>query len=158
MEFTPVSPKRIKHTPVRSGPTPHRQSAQKQSTESPKVTTLSTVKSRKQTTAVKLIESTANQPLTGVPAGPVAKESSSPDGVTPAVPVTITLVPTITMSTDVITSTTVIKDAFLGVPETDDLLLPDLVVSKEPTPEDQNLHDPVESTQDIASTEDEKMQ
>ena len=155
MEFTPVSPKRIKHTPVRSG--------QKQSTESPRVTTLSTVRSRKQTMVVpvKYTESTVNQPLTGIPAGPVVKESSSrtPDGVIPAVPVTIILAPTISSSTDVITSMTTVKDVFLGVPETDDSLLPDLVVSKEPTPEDvinQSLHDPVELTQDIASTEDEQ--
>ena len=69
------------------------------------------------------------------------------------------LAPTISTSTDVITSTTVVKDVFLGVPETDDLLLPDLVVSKELSPEEvinQNLHDPVESTQDITSTEDEQ--
>ena len=154
MELRPVSPKRFKHTPTRSGPTPHRQIAQKQSTESPKVTTLSTVKSRKQTTAAKLTESTSNQSLIGVPAGAAAKESLSSDGVTPTVPGTLT--PTITTSTDVITSTTVVKDAFLGVPETDDLLLPDLVVSNEPTAEDQ--YDPVELTQDIPSTEYEKMQ
>ena len=43
-ELIPTSSKRNKHPPVRSGPTSHRQSAQKQSTESPKVTTISTVK------------------------------------------------------------------------------------------------------------------
>ena len=141
-EFIPASSKRTKHSPVQSGPTSHRQSAQKQSTESPKVTTISTVKSRKQT----ITESTVNHPLTGVPAGPVAKESSSPDGVTTAIAVTLTLAPTITTNTDARTSRTGIKDAFLGVPVTDDLLLPDLVTSKEPA----------ESTQDIASTEDEQ--
>ena len=141
-EFIPASSKRTKHPPVRSGPTSHRQSAQKQSTESPKVTTISTVKSRKQT----ITESTVNHPLTGVPAGPVAKESSSPDGVTAAIAVTLMLAPTITTNTDARTSTTGVKDAFLGVPVTDDLLLPDLVASKEPA----------ESTQDIVSTEDEQ--
>ena len=149
-ELRPVSPKRFKHTPTRSGPTPHRQIAQKQSTKSPKVTTLSTVKSRKQTTATKLTKSTSNQSLIGVLAGASAKESLSSDGVTPTASGTLT--PTINTSMDVTTSTTVVKDAFLGVPEMDDLILPDLVVSNEPTPEDQ--YDPVESTQDIPSTED----
>ena len=141
-EFIPAPSKRTKHPPVRSGPTPHRQSAQKQPTESPKVTTLSTVKSRKQT----ITESTVNHPLTGVSAGPMAKESSSPGGVTAAIAVTLTLAPTITTNTDARTSTTGIKDVFLGVPETDDQLLPDLVASKEPA----------KSTQDIVSTEDEQ--
>ena len=141
-EFIPAPSKRTKYPPVRSGPTPHRQSAQKQPTESPKVTTLSTVKSWKQT----ITESTLNHPLTGVPAGPVAKESSSQDGVTAAIAVTLTLAPTITTNTDARTSTTVVKDVFLGIPETDDLLLPDLVASKEPA----------ELTQDIVSTEDEQ--
>ena len=141
-EFIPASSKRIKHPPVRSGPTSHRQSVQKQPTESPKVTTLSTVKSRKQT----ITESTVNHPLTRIPAGPMAKESSSPDGVTTEIAVTLMLAPTITTNTDARTSMTGIKDVFLGVPETDDLLLPDLVASKEPA----------ESTQDIVSTEDEQ--
>ena len=142
MEFIPASSKRTEHPPVQSGPTSHRQSAQKQPTKSPKVTTLSTVKSRKQTTT----ESTVNHPLTGVPAGPVAKESSSPDGVTAAIAVTLMLASTITTNTDARTSMTGVKDVFLGVPETDDLLLPDLVASKEPA----------ESKQDIVSTEDEQ--
>ena len=101
-------PKRTKHPPFRSGPTSHRQSAQKQPTENPKVTTLSTVKSRKQT----ITESTVNHPLTGIPAGPVAKESSSPDGVTAAIAVTLMLAPTITTNTDARTSTTGIKNVF----------------------------------------------
>ena len=141
-EFIPASSKRTKHPPARSGPTSHRQSTQKQSTESPKVTTISTVKSRKQT----ITESSLNHPLTGIPAGPVAKESSSQDGVTAAIAVTLTLAPTITTNTDARTSTAGVKDAFLGVPVMDDLLLPDLVASKEPA----------ESTQDIVSTEDEQ--
>ena len=49
LDSTPVPPKKIKHIPVRSGPMPHRQSVQKQVTESPVVTTLSTVKSKKST-------------------------------------------------------------------------------------------------------------
>ena len=100
------------------------------------------MKSRKQT----ITESTVNHPLTGISAGPVAKESSSPVGVTAAIAVTLTLAPTITMNTDARTSTTGVKDVFLGVPETDDQLLPDLVASKEPA----------KSTQDIVSTEDEQ--
>ena len=131
-EFKPTPPKRTKHPRVRSGPTSHRQIAQKQPTESPKVTTLSTVKSRKQP----VTECTVNLTLTGVPAGPVAKESSSSDGLTTAIAATRT-------NTDARTSTMGVEDAFLGVPETD-LLLPDLVVSKVPA-------DP---TQDIVSTED----
>ena len=74
----------------------------------------------------------------------MAKESSLPDGVTTATAITLMLSPTITTNTDARTSTTGIKDAFLGV--TDDLLLPDLVASKEPA----------EPTQDIFSTEDEQ--
>ena len=140
-EFIPAPPKRTKHAPVRSGPTSHRQIAQKQPTESPKVTTLSTVKIRKQP----VTESTVNHTLTGIPAGPVAKESSSPDGFTASIAATPMLAPTITMNTDARTSMIGVEDVFLGVPETD-LLLPDLVASKEPA----------ESTQDIVSTEDEQ--
>ena len=139
-ESIPASSKRTKYLPGRSGPTSHRQSTQKQSTKSPKVTTISTVKSRKWT----LTEDTVNYPLTGVPAGPVAKESSLPDSVITATKITVTLSSTNTTNIDAITSTTGVKDAFLGV--TDDLLLPDLVASKEPA----------EPTQDIFSTEDEQ--
>ena len=52
-----------------------------------------------------------------------------------------------------------VKDAFLGVSELDDLLLPDLGFSNEPTTVDllnQNRNANVELTQDIASTEDEQ--
>ena len=95
-EFIPATSKRTKHPLVRSGPTSHRQSAQKQSTGSPKVTTISTVKSRKQT----ITESTVSHSLTGVPTGPLANESSSPDSVTAAIAVTLTLAPIITTNTD----------------------------------------------------------
>ena len=74
----------------------------------------------------------------------MAKESSLSHGATTATAITLTLSPTITTNTDARTSTTGVKDAFLGV--TDDLLLPDLVTSKEPA----------EPTQDIFSTEDEE--
>ena len=94
------------------------------------------VKSRKQP----VTECTVNPTLTGVPAGPVAKELSSSDGHTAATAATQT-------NTDARTSTMGVEDAFLGVPETD-LLLPDLVISKVPA-------DP---TQDIASTEDKQKQ
>ena len=107
-ELIPTSSKRTKHPPVRSGPTFHRQSTQKQSTESPKVTTISTVKSRKHT----ITKSKVNHPLTGVPAGPAAKESSSPDSVNAEIADTPTLAPTITTNIDARTSTTGIKDAF----------------------------------------------
>ena len=63
-ESIPVASKRMKHPPAQSGPTSHRQSAQKQSTESPKVTTISTVKSRKRTSTKYKV----NPPLTGIPA------------------------------------------------------------------------------------------
>ena len=87
-----------------------------------------------------------NHPLTGVPAGPAAKESSSPDSVNAEIADIPMLAPTITTNIDARTSTTGVKDAFLGVPLMDDLLLPDLVVSKVPA----------ESTQNIVSTEDEQ--
>ena len=112
------------------------------------------MKSKKPSKGAKPIESTANQSLTGVPVGTAAKESLPSDGGTLTAPGTLTLAPPITTSTDATTSTTVVRDAFLRVPETDDLLLPDLVVSNEPTPEGQ--YDIVDSTQDIPSTEDEQ--
>ena len=46
IESTPVSPKKAKYIPIRSGPTPHRQSAQNLVTETPRITTLSTVKTK----------------------------------------------------------------------------------------------------------------
>ena len=111
------------------------------------------MKSKKQTTASKPIEPTANQSLIGVPAGAAAKVSPSSDGASQPV----SGIPTPTTSTtslDIMTSTTVVKDAFLGIPETDDSLLPDLVVNIEPNPEYHN--DPMEGTQDIPSMEDEQ--
>ena len=103
--------------------------------------------------ASKSTEPTANRLLIGVPAGAAAKVSPSSDGDSQPV-LGIPTPTTSTMSLDVMTSTTVVKDAFLGIPETDDSLLPDLVVNIEPTPEYQN--DPMEGTQDIPSTEDEQ--
>ena len=97
----------------------------------------------------------ANQSLIGVSDGPISqsatKESSisMPDGATPTDSVTTMLAPPIPSSTDVTTSTIGIKDAFLGVPEMDDLLLPDLVSSKEPSTEDiinQSINDFMELT------------
>ena len=46
LDSTPVPPKKTKHVPFCSGPTLQQQSVQKQVTESPVVTTLSTVKSK----------------------------------------------------------------------------------------------------------------
>ena len=49
-------------------------------------------------------------------------------------------------------STAGVKDVFLGIPETEDALLPDLRFSKEPTTDDvinQSLHDTTELNQDI---------
>ena len=68
-------------------------------------------------------------------------------------------IPTTSTSSCVPTSTAGVNDAFLGVSEVDDLLLPDLGFSNEPTTVDvlnQNLNTNVEQTQDIASTEDEQ--
>ena len=70
-----------------------------------------------------------------------------------------TEIPTTSTSSCVPTSTVGVKDAFLGVSEVDDLFLPDLGFSNEPTTVDvlnQNLKANVEPTQDIASTEDEQ--
>ena len=134
-----VSPKRSKHIPTRSGPTPQRQISQRQSTESPKVRTLSTVKTRKQTTV-------SNQSLIGVPSGDSAKVSPSTAGDKPILFGT----PTSTTSTN----TAVVTDAFLGIPETDNPLLPDLVVNVEHTPDHEK--DLMEGAKDIPSTEDEQ--
>ena len=138
-ETSPTSPKRSKHPPTRSGPTPQRQILQRQSTESPKVRTLSTVKTRRQTM-------TSNQSLIGVPSGDSAKVALSTAGHIPILSET----PTTTTST----STAVVKDAFLGIPETDNPLLPDLVVNVGHAPDHEN--DPMEGGKDIPSTEDEQ--
>ena len=68
-------------------------------------------------------------------------------------------IPTTSTSSCVPTNTVGVNDAFLGVLEVDDLFLPDLGFSKEPTTADvlnQNLNANVEPTQDIASMEDEQ--
>ena len=70
-----------------------------------------------------------------------------------------TEIPTTSTSSCVPTSTVGVNDTFLGVSEADDLFLPDLGFSKEPSTTDvinQNLNINVEPTQDIASTEDEQ--
>ena len=165
LDSTPVSPKKIKHVPVHSGPTPHRQSAQKQVTESPRVTTLSTVKSKKTTEEepAKITQTTAtDDSLVGVQDGVSSKLAVNEKliGVPNSARSTATTeIPTISTSSCVPTSTVGVKDAFLGVSEVDDLFLPDLCFSNEPTTVDvlnQNLNANVEPTQDIASTEDEQ--
>ena len=165
LDSTPVSPKKIKHVPVRSGPTLHRQSAQKKVTESPRVMTLSTVKSKKSTEEepAKITQTTAtDDSLVGVQDGMSSKLAANeksigvPDRATSTA---TTEIPTISTSSCVPTSTVGVKDAFLGVSEVDDLFLPDLGFSNEPTTVDvlnQNLNANVEPTQDIASTEDEQ--
>ena len=164
LDSTPVSAKKIKHVPVRSGPMPHRQSAQKQVTESPLVTTLSTVKSKKlkKKEPVKITRTTATDDhLVGVQDGVSSnlvankKLIGVPDNTTS----TTTEIPTTSISSCVPSSTVGVKDAFLDVSELDDLLLPDLGFSNEPTTVDalnQNLYANIELTQDIASTEDEQ--
>ena len=165
LDSTPVSPKKIKHVPVHSGPMPHRQSAQKQVTESPRVMTLSTVKSKKskEEERAKITQTTATDASLvavqdGVSSKLVANEKliGVPDSATSTA---TTEIPTTSTSSCVPTSIVGVKDVFLGVSEVDDLFLPDLGFSNEPTIEDvlnQNLNANVEPTQDIASTEDEQ--
>ena len=108
-------PKRSKYTPVRSGPSLERQTAQTRVTKNPTVTTLSTVKSKKVDN-----DETAN----------VSKKSTSLIGVQIDPP---------TVSTeDGNAGFTGVRDAFLGVPdvEADSLLLPDLGKSIEATVDD----------------------
>ena len=148
-ESRPTSPKRLKYTPTRSGPTPQRQLAQKQSIESPKVTTLSAVKCKKQTKESKQANSTSTQPLVGVPAA----TNEPTDGDTHTSSTTQGPITT-TTNTDTTISTKVVKDAFLGIPETEDLLLPDLVASNVTI--NDNQQDPLKPTHDLPGTEDEQ--
>ena len=165
LDSTPVSPKKIKHVPVHSGPMPLRQSAQKQVTESPLVTTLSTVKSKKSTEEepAKIIQPTAtDDSLVGVHDGVSSKLAANKKliGVPNSATSTATIeIPTTSTSSCVPTSTVGVKDVSLGVSEVDDLFLPDLGFSNEPTTADvlnQDLNANVEPTQYIASTEDEQ--
>ena len=165
LDSTPVSPKKIKYVPVRSGPTPNRQSAQKQVTESPLVMTLSTVKSKKSTEEepAKITQTTAtDDSLVGIQDGLSLNLAANEKliGVPDSATLTATTeIPTTSTSSCVPTSTVGVKDAFLGVSEVDDLFLPDLGFSNEPTTVDvlkQNLNANVEPTQDIASMEDEQ--
>ena len=115
------------HTPVRSGPTPQRQIAQKQVTINPTITTISTVKTKK--------DSKAEPPkadLFGVPS------SSSVAIVT---------------STPEYTGGASVTDAFFGVPENADSL-PDLGQSKDITTDD-ILNQPSSQTLEAGSTEEE---
>ena len=165
LDSTPVSAKKIKHVPVHSGPTPHRQSAQKQVTESPLVMTLSTVKSKKlkKEEPMKTTQTTAtDDQLVGIQDGVSSNLAANktligvPDNATLTA---TTEIPTTSTSSCVPSSTVGVKDAFLGVSELDDLLLPDLGFSNEPTTVDvlnQNLNINAEPTQDLASTEDEQ--
>ena len=124
---SPKRPKVASHTPVRSGPTPQRQIAQKQVTINPTVTTISTVKTKK--------DSKAEPPkadLFGVPS------SSSVAIVT---------------STPEYTGGTCVTDAFFGVPENADSL-PDLGQSKDITTDD-ILNQPSSQTLEAGSTEEE---
>ena len=143
----------------------HRQSVQKQVTESPRVTTLSTVKSKKSTEEepAKITQSTAtDDSLVGVHDGVSSKLVANEKliGVRNSATSTATTeIPTTSTSSCVPTSTVGVKDTFLGVSEVDDLFLPDFGFSNEPTTADvlnQNLNANVELTQDIASTEDEQ--
>ena len=151
IEESSSSPKKPKHVPVRSGPTPHRQSAQKQTTETPLVRTLSTVKTKKDTANNKETEeiSVSNVPLIGVLPTTVdetAATSSSLLGVQS----------TAINETSTLASHVGVKDAFLGVPDMDNLLLPDLGVSSDPTQEDViNQLTNTEPPPEVTTTEDE---
>ena len=161
LESTSVPPKKTKHTP----PVPHQQSVQKQVTESPVVTTRSTVKSKKSTKEepVKIKQITAlDDLLFGVQDGVSSNLSANEEliGILDSATLRATTeIPSTSTSSCVPTSTVGVKDAFLGVSEVDDPFLPDLGSSKEPTTTDlinQTLNTNVEPTQDIASTEDEQ--
>ena len=157
--------KKIKHVPVCSGPTPLRQSVQKQVTESPRVTTLSTVKSKKSTEEepTKITQTTAtDDSLVGVQDDESSKQAVNkkligiPHSATSTTTIEILTTPTNSCAP---TCSVGVKDASLGASEVDDLFLPDLGFSNEPTTADvlnQDLNTNVELTQDIASTEDEQ--
>ena len=142
------SPKKAKHLPVRSGPSQHRQSAQKTKTESPKVRTVSTVKTKKdaENKNASVSTVTVEETLIGIPTTTNDGANIPPGSGTElddSVPQT---------------SSVGVKDAFLGVPDMDNLLLPDLGFSKEFTNADivnQPLDTTTEPSQDVATTEDE---
>ena len=147
-ETSTPSPKKAKFLPVRSGPTQHRQSAQKTTTESPKVWMISTVKTKKDTDTKKDNETlvTSEETLIGVP----TKSSAGENVLTGNTPAPDDFVPQ--------TSTVGVKDAFLGVPDMDNLLLPVLRFSKEPTTAaiiNQTLDTTTEPSHDITTTGDE---
>ena len=144
---------------------PLKQSAQKQVTESPRVTTLSTVKSKKSTEEepTKITQTTAtDDSLVGVQDDESSKLAVNKKliGVPhSATSTTTTEIPTTPTSSCAPTSTVGVKDASLGVSELDDLFLPDYGFSNEPTTADvlnQDLNTNVEPTQYIASMEDEQ--
>ena len=101
VDDTPTSPKRSKasHVPVRSGPTAHRQSAQKTVTVSPTVTTLSSVKTKKD-------QGSDSTSLTGIQSTNSVDEHAAASEVTSDRP------------------TLGVTDAFFGIPN--DSILPDL--------------------------------
>ena len=134
MEGTPTSPKRSKvtsHTPVRSGPTPQRQIAQKQVTINPTVMTVSTVKTKKNTKP-----GSDDDALLGVPAGLPVTEIGDTSETVPSRGLGVT-------------------DAFFGVPDSaDSNVLPDLGQSKEITTDD-ILNQSQSQTLEACSTEEE---
>ena len=136
--------KKAKHVPVRSGPTAHRQSAQKLTTETPLVRTLSTVKSKKDTETNK----ESGETLIGVPPSTTAETTATYS--------TLIGVPSTSTDETATPATQVgVKDAFLGVPEMDNLLLPDLGLSRDPTQEDVlNQMPDTELPPEINTTED----
>ena len=117
-ESQPLSPKRPKHTPVRSGPSEERQTAQKRVTINPSVTTLSTVKTKKTVDSAEN-KTSSSATLFGV------QTSNEPPRDTNVIP-----------EVDDTTSPKGVHDAFLGVPDANELLLPDLGISREVTHDD----------------------
>ena len=124
---SPKWPKVASHTPVRSGPTPQQQIAQKQVTINPTVTTISTVKTKKDSKV-----KSPNVDLFGVPSS--------------ASTVTATSTPEYIGSAGV-------TDAFFGIPDNADSL-PDLGQSTDVTTYD-ILNQPSSQTLEAGSTEEE---
>ena len=159
LEDTPASPKRLKvssHVPIRSGPSAHRQTAQKTVTASPKVTTRSTVKSKKS-------QEDEAPTLIGVQTDETAGSQAFEHGSSPGnkdqggEANTLLDVQTVNMSgshgtaksTDDDRPTLGVTDAFFGVSDSD-FVLPDLGQSPEVT-----ISDVLNQTQEAHSTEEE---
>ena len=128
---TPTSPKRPKstsHTPVRSGPSLQRQTAQKQVTVNPTVMTISTVKTKKSN-----LSTCTEDALPGVPTTTVDNNKSTKNCMVNTTEVVCHEVSS-TSSASELCGGLGVTDAFFGVPEnSDNNKLPDLGQSTEIT-------------------------